>query len=709
MAAPTSLRRLAVALLLASFVAGAPTLVAAVDSIPAEQSGERLPEATVTAVVGDVDRDGVRELVRLGPLPDDENHIGVEVVSADADGQLTRHGMAPFRRLAGVEEQTEGSAVADERGMVGARIDEPARLLVWRVRGEERVLVTAIGTLENPRACCMTIGEVGLDARGQTSITELAVIPESASYILAADLDGDRTDELVVAEPRTSTALGRTPIYVLRWVGGRFSRVEGEAIGEPGAAFGEQLIPLGDSDGRTGDEVGLLHDGGIAGALLARVSLTSDYSVRVEHARMPFTGPLLPMTTSEGGRLVVGTPGGASSLLNWPARTRRIVDERSSLRRGVPVGILGSGSAARVLVLLNDALDQLNDRLSGVRITRASPAVGALSGSSLFAYVGPMPGGLGGSEAFVFEGGLLVALVPRSDAERHIEERPIATLADTTPVGSFGPEGMLLALAEGGLDATRAGGQLVAPAGPRPGIALSAALTSTVLSGEAEDGRLEAALTGAVVTDRGPAGPRLITRDGFTAQIAAPPGSRILVFEDDEARQPIIVPSAGTADVALPARGSQYSVRLVVITPSGHGYAATWAVRVVNTPPPLQASVPSATFGFSVPVRGQTAADVGVTVDGQAVDVASDGTFAIEVVAGPFPREVEIRATDAVGNVARNTLSIVAPFDYRRLPWVPIVVGLTILAGVLLYLRVPRPSPAPARASGDDAVLEEIE
>ena len=111
----------------------APTPVAAVDAIPAEQSGERLAEATVTAVVGDVDGDGIRELIRLGPLADDETHIGVEVISADEEGVLTRHGMAPFRRLAGVEEQTEGQAVPDERGMVAARIDEPARLLVWRV------------------------------------------------------------------------------------------------------------------------------------------------------------------------------------------------------------------------------------------------------------------------------------------------------------------------------------------------------------------------------------------------------------------------------------------------------------------------------------------------------------------------------------------------------------------------------------------------
>src|SRR5687768_10904182 len=213
MAAPTSLRRLAVPFLFACLVAVAETPVAAVDAIPAQQSGERIPDRTVTAIVGDVDSDGVRELVRLGPLSDDATHVSVEVVSADLHGRLTRHGMASFKRLAGVEEQLEGSAVADERGMIAARINEPARLLIWRVRGAERVLVAAIGTLENPRACCLTLGEVGLDARGRTSITERAAIPESARYIWAADLDADGTDELVVAEPSTVSDPDTTPIY----------------------------------------------------------------------------------------------------------------------------------------------------------------------------------------------------------------------------------------------------------------------------------------------------------------------------------------------------------------------------------------------------------------------------------------------------------------------------------------------------------------
>jgi hypothetical protein len=54
-------------------------------------------------------------------------------------------------------------------------------------------------------------------------------------------------------------------------------------------------------------------------------------------------------------------------------------------------------------------------------------------------------------------------------------------------------------------------------------------------------------------------------------------------------------------------------------------------------------------------------------------------------------------------------VSVVAPADYRRLPWIPIVVGLTLLAGGFLLLRVPRARAQVAQEPGDDARLEEID
>lgn len=709
MAAPSLFRRLAVPLLLACLAAAAPTPAGAVDVIPAQQSGERIPDRTITAIVGDVDGDGVRELVRLGPLPDDATHVGVEVISADADGRLTRHGVAAVKRLAGVEEQLEGSAVPDERGMVAARINEPARLLIWRVRGADRVLVAAIGTLENPRACCLTLGEVGLDERGQTSITERAAIPESARDLWAADLDADGTDELVVTEPPTSSDPGVTPFYVLRWVGGRFVGIEGRLAVRPGTEVGG-LVSLGDSDGRRGQEVGLLAEGGRPDVTtLNRISLAGNGSLSVEQARMPYSGRLLPIAASEGSRLLVGTPALGTSLLNWPAATSRIVVERQSRIFGSPVAVIGNGSAARLMHMFEIDVEQLNDQLALVQFTPASPAAVALSSRDVVSFVGLLPGGLGGSEAFVFGGWLMASLPPGSSADRAIVGRPIAAMAATTPIGTFGPRGILMGLAEGELDSTREGGQLQDPAGPRPGVGLTAPLTSTALSREDDDGRFEPALSGGVMASEPPGSRLLLTRDEVSARIVAPAGSRIVVSDNEGARAPTIVPASGTADVGLPVRETQTVVRLFVLTPSGHGYSATWIVRVADTPPTLEARAPPDSFGFSVPIRGQTDPGVSVTVDGQAASVAPDGSFVLDVGVGLIPREVEIRAADAVGNVATQRVSIVGPIDYRRLPWIPIVVALTVVAGAILYVRVPRPSPAPQRPNDDDAVLEEIE
>jgi hypothetical protein len=65
-------------------------------------------------------------------------------------------------------------------------------------------------------------------------------------------------------------------------------------------------------------------------------------------------------------------------------------------------------------------------------------------------------------------------------------------------------------------------------------------------------------------------------------------------------------------------------------------------------------------------------------------------------------------ATDPVGNTTRTVVSGIGVVDYRTLPWIPIVIVLLGGAAVVLYLRVPRSSAAPAPV-GDDAVLEELE
>ena len=73
----------------------------------------------------------------------------------------------------------------------------------------------------------------------------------------------------------------------------------------------------------------------------------------------------------------------------------------------------------------------------------------------------------------------------------------------------------------------------------------------------------------------------------------------------------------------------------------------------------------------------------------------------------PWPTDVEVTATDPLGNRAHLMLSAVGVFDYRTLPWVPISVLLVATAAIVLFLRVPRTKPIPRVA--DDAILEEME
>jgi hypothetical protein len=55
-------------------------------------------------------------------------------------------------------------------------------------------------------------------------------------------------------------------------------------------------------------------------------------------------------------------------------------------------------------------------------------------------------------------------------------------------------------------------------------------------------------------------------------------------------------------------------------------------------------------------------------------------------------------------------VTIVGLFDYRGLPWLPIVVLLTVGAGVALFLRTPRPLADRAGYTRPEVgALEEIE
>jgi hypothetical protein len=144
------------------------------------------------------------------------------------------------------------------------------------------------------------------------------------------------------------------------------------------------------------------------------------------------------------------------------------------------------------------------------------------------------------------------------------------------------------------------------------------------------------------------------------------------------------------------------------VTPSGHGYLATWNVHILGGPPRLEPRADTPFGSGLVVVSGRTDPSTDVTVDGRAARVDTLGRFRAEVPVPPWPTAVEVVATDRAGNRAVATVTAVGWFDYRRLPWVPIAVGLVAAAGVVLFLRVPRVKPQPRRAD-EVGVLEDLD
>jgi hypothetical protein len=689
-------------------------------AIPSQQTGQQLAGATVTAIVGDIDGegDGVRELVRLSPRVDDPVHLAIEAFEQRADGSVASLGTAPLERMASVTEALSGLPRPDDENLLQARIDEPARLIVWHVAGAERVLAVAIGTQRNARACCLTIWQVEREAAG-IGLRLLTDTMRSADQVRAVDMDADGTDELVVTEPPEAALRNEVSIAVLRWTGRRFGVLSGSLT----PAGGAPLLPLGDSDGRPGDEVGLASIPGSQGerAVLHRIALGPNGGLRVERAELPFPGTLVPMRGPGGGRLVLGDDENGSSVLAWPAGQQQVRVEASTIRRGVPIASLGRGSEARVVILRGgqvvDVLGpQLRSDRSGISSTRAAAI---FERNGIVPYVGTLAGGLpDGQAAVIFRGRLITRVPPGSDSPR-IGIARVATLPGVVPVGVLGRSNAALVLAvptsldlAASFDATREGGQLAIPAGGVRAMELVVANAQTTFTEEADNGLLEPELDGAI-REEGPTGqPVALARAGFVARVSGPVGARVLLRAGDS-RTEAQIGDGGSVDLMVGQQDSgqsdEFTAWVMVTTPSGHGYGSEWGVEIVGDPPPLQASSPMAPLSFEVPVSGRTAPGTSVAIDGTAVQVAADGSFLGKVVAGPLPRDVRIEVTDRLGNRSITTLSVVGFVDYRRLPWIPIVVILTLLAGGVLYLRVPRAAPRTSQAAPNEGTLEELD
>lgn len=681
--------------------------------IPGEPGAQFIDGAAFGGIVADLDGDGARELVRLVPKADSPGVLAVDAWRVNADGSWQSLGEVPLTRAASVNEiVSERPAQRNPMRPVG--VGEPARFLMWNDGTRERLLVATIAASLEPVACCLTVWQVDERSAGAPITLRLRLSTQgNATSIRSLDLDGDPADELFITQQPDPGRPDQVPVRAYDWNGSAFRESRSILIAPPGW----EAFASGDTDGRPGGEVLISSDpiGGSGSAVLNRFWLT-DGALKTESWAVRARGAVASFDAGDGPRILIVPPEiGVTLVVRWPAGGA-IEYESGASDVGRLLGVLGKGPSTRILIAAHDGGSGFRisgPHLEAVPVPSVDGAAAALERNGLDPYVGELPGGLSGAAAYI-AGGQLIDQQPSSSLLRPLAMAAVASLPGITPLGVLGRGESWTALLHGAADTSRNGGDLAGPMLRAPA-SITVALTTTVLSPESHAGELRPGFGGAVSLDAG-GGALAIGRRPFTAALSGPPGS----FALSATGGPTAVSDPGTTatpfrdgaaqlTITPPSGEHRFSLGISVVTPAGHGYAGTWRVELLDQPPPLAADAPLAPFSLDVPVSGTTRPGAALTIDGGPVAVAEDGSFAADVPAGLVPRDVRLVATDPVGNVTTKVLSVVGFVDYRRLPWIPLVVALTVAAAVILFLRAPRPRPEPARAPDDDARLEEID
>jgi hypothetical protein len=170
-------------------------------------------------------------------------------------------------------------------------------------------------------------------------------------------------------------------------------------------------------------------------------------------------------------------------------------------------------------------------------------------------------------------------------------------------------------------------------------------------------------------------------------------------------------PAGSRVELRLPLGGSgdRWDVTAAAIGPLGDvSPVVRAAVAVDDAAPALTVDTPllSAPWPFSTTLRGSTEAGATLRGSGEAVDVAADGSFELEAQLAPWPQPVELRARDRAGNETVVRVDVVGGFDYRRLPWAAVLLGVLVAAALLGSRRSVRRQPEPDLAEPANTIEE---
>lgn len=681
----------------------------AVAAVPDEPDAFMLPERpTYQAVVADLDGAGSRDLVRL--VLGDRGAILAEV---------WRHGPDGWARVGDDLEVLPELTPGSQANVIFA--GTPARLIVRAVEGRERVTVVRQPRFEEPGTdppCCMTLHDIDVAEDGSLRLRAIGSATDAVDSLLALDLDGDGTDELLAM--RSLPPLGRTSFpseaLLYRWRGGAFGA---PTLTELPIGSGDVPFVLGDSDGRPGVEAGIIT--AAARSVLYRIVLDDDDVLRAESSGVVAAAARGVPVGEARGVAVIGPLTGLA-VHPWqpneplaPAVGQRrwgrgeliqVVELRSG-----PVLLARHENPAALHVLSLPSLAPA----PGIALTQ-SPAAATIEASPVRSFTGPLPGGGFDARPAAISAGHIVPTDPGPARTPQGEVAQTVAFGGVVPIGLAGPDRGWIALLHGMAVAPPldpAGGRLDAPS-LRTASGVSLAPVELARQREADFGDLQPAVTGAFALDE--RGTLAVGAAGFVATVEAPSGSRVYVTDADPSVVAAVrlVPDTGRLELPMPpppaasTPNPRYRGSLTVVTPAGASYVASWSALAFTEPPELSVRGETSIGSTAVRISGRTAPHASVTVDGGSVQVDAAGSFTASVRLPPWPTEVSVVATDPIGNVARTTVEGIGIFDYRALPWIPIAIALVAGAAAVLYLRVPRPAPV-ARRPDDDAALEEID
>ena len=678
-------------------------LGAGASPVAAADSGARvLAEAVLGGVTVDLDGDGAREIV---------------AIVSDQSGQ----DLVAWRETNGAWEslgsiRVQGSAAGGPGLRALSPTDGSGLLLADDGPAARVILATTPTNAESLSECCLTLFEVDLEG-DRLSVDPIARNLGLASGLTAADLDADGRDELVVTAPidPAGPAAPFEDVRVLRWS-------EGEIVAEP-LRYSEDagvLVSIGDSDGVPGADLHFM-----AGRVVTRIG-TANGGLETE------TGVLPDGTTGLGGAWMAGatagvmvTVDGASriSTFRWPRGKRPISIASLTTDRFPSVFVLGEGPEAHIVAVGGASRTEFPMRtfvydleLELVEEIVPGPLVAAMlevaesgGGSIGDAFrarpqFGPLGSSVGRSAGFLVPGSLLEL---GGSGDLSIQ-----------PIVPFAGEGALaLAGSDAGWLVSGLGWNSFYPTatylyGGMPGTRM-AVLPRDALAGSADGLPPDVTFDGGVLVD-GPDGPVLYAGDRAVevhvrasagGWAVARVGSRTTAATVDGegatlSLRPTSADAAEAADRAI----------VVVVEPGGIARVAAWDAVVLDGPPQVRASSLPRPFALASTIAGRVLGPATVTVDGAPIAIRPDGSFAIEVDAPIWGRDVLVRAVDPLGQASVEQLTVVGFVDYRGLPWLPIIGVLTVAIGLVLFVRVPRMRPAPAAVAADgDGRLEELD